>query len=770
MSREAAAIAAPVAVVVVLAVVLVAGRGAAWMTVVDDILFVGLATYAGWCSVVAARAARAADGRIRRAWATLAVAMFAWAIGDAIWLIYDLRMTSPPSPSPADVFYLTFTAAAIAAMAQFVTAPSRAARVKLVLDALSVAFCLLLLGWILVLHRVFDTYRDGRVEMSVALISPVGDLVILTLAVVAMVRAQGRQLFALIVLTVAAALTTIGDSAYVYLVVEGSYDTGNLLDIVWAAGLAAFAAAAVLGRRPSALRNTGPSVPSGSSLWLPYVPLLLAGTIGPAFVMSGFEQFLVPIIVTVVCARQVMAAVENRQFLAEAANEALRDPLTGLANRTLFRDRLEHAMMVRSRDGRPVSVLSIDLDDFKLVNDSLGHPVADRLLVDTGKRLVECLRAGDTVARVGGDEFAVLLEGGTDDHHQVAQRIIDAFARPFLVGGQEIILRPSIGLAEAPDDEEGLSALTLAERADIAMYAAKRSRSAEVRTFNAELALASPHVADLVAGSRRSAEDGAAQVRLLGELRHAVDAGRLDVVYQPEVDLVTGKVIGVEALLRWPHPRLGTLHPETFLALVRQHGLMLPVTDLVLSKVLDDALRWSAQGLDMPVAINLFAPLLRDTDLPDRLCRGMDARGLSHGLLTVEITEDVVLTEFDTVTTVLRELRSRGIRVAIDDFGSGYSALSYLRDLAVDEVKLDRHFIASVTSDRRAAAVVDAVISLTHKLGVLVVAEGVEDVETARWLVDHRCDRGQGYYFGRPVESARMRALVSQIDAQSVPG
>jgi EAL domain-containing protein (putative c-di-GMP-specific phosphodiesterase class I) len=339
--------------------------------------------------------------------------------------------------------------------------------------------------------------------------------------------------------------------------------------------------------------------------------------------------------------------------------------------------------------------------------------------------------------------------------------VVEAFNQPFVVDGQEMLMRPSVGVAVAGPEEPELAPETLIRRADIAMYAAKRSRSSSVHTFSADMTMSDADAIGSSANSPDSAPgDGAAKVRLLGELRHAIDRGELEMVYQPKFDLRTTRIAGVEALLRWPHPVLGLLRPDAFLSLVRQHGLVRPVTDLVLEKALNDVARWADSGTPMPVAINLFAPFLRDTKLPETLCRAMDNRKLPAELLTVEITEDVVLQELGVVTAVLRRLRDRGIRVAIDDFGSGYSALSYLRQLPIDEVKLDRQFIASVTSDARAAAVVRAVIDLTHDLGMTVVAEGVEDGGTATWLREHGCDVGQGYYFGRPVHADKVLALA----------
>ncbi|MGE0215056.1 putative bifunctional diguanylate cyclase/phosphodiesterase [Mycolicibacterium sp.] len=749
-----------VVVIVVGALILLAGDHRV-VRFVDDLTTLGLAGYASWCAAVAARSS---EGRVRLSWTVMATALAAWAIGDLVWLLCEYVLRVEPFPSPADVFYLQFTvlaAFAVLMMARSSVGSVVQGKLRILLDGVMVALSAFLLAWILALNSVYDAYDDDKVAFALALLYPVADIGALAVAVLVLARAEVRQRRSIMLLVAAFAVTTITDSAFAYLVASGRYVTGSPIDIGWFGALLLFAAAALTRRHSPPPTPIAISVPSNSSLWLPYLPLLLAGTVGPALVMNGLEKLIVPLMMTAVCVRQVAAAWENRQLLSAVAAQALQDPLTGLANRTLFNDRLAHAMMLRSRSGRSVAVVSLDLDDFKLVNDSLGHPVADSLLVDVGRRIADSVRTGDTVARVGGDEFALLLEGEVDDSHLVARRVIEAFNEPFLVDDHHIWMRPSVGVAVALSDEDDVTPETLIKRADIAMYAAKRSRSSRALTFNADMALIDPQALALADGDTdRVRYDGAAKVRLLGELRQAIDHGELAMVYQPKVRLDTGCIDGVEALLRWPHPQLGTLRPDSFMSLVRQHGLMRPVTDLVIERVLADAARWLAEGTRMPVAVNLFAPFLRDPQLPAALGHVLAQRGLAAELLTVEITEDVVLNDLTMVTAVLTQLRTQGIRVAIDDFGSGYSALSYLRDLPIDEVKLDRHFIASVTTDDRAAAVVRAVIDLTHDLGMTVVAEGVEEAATAVWLRDHQCDIGQGYYFGRPIEAAAVPALV----------
>jgi diguanylate cyclase (GGDEF)-like protein len=410
-----------------------------------------------------------------------------------------------------------------------------------------------------------------------------------------------------------------------------------------------------------------------------------------------------------------------------------------------------------------MSVLALDLNHFTLVNDSLGHGIGDELLCVVADRIRACVRDEDVVARLGGDEFAVLVVGSPARARRLADRVVESFDKPFLIGGHELLIRPSVGLATTACAAGQNSGEQLLNQANTAMYSGKRSAAAGVHVFNAETQVTD--TVDQAVVERDTllrAVDGAMTVRLLAELRDALDQRDLVLLYQPKFDLRTARVVGVEALLRWQHPVRGLLGPDEFLPLVRGDDLMAAITDFVIDQALDDAAQWRSKSEAVPIAINLPAPALVDLELPARLMRALDEHRIEAAALTIEITEDLYLDNLDHARAVLNVVRQNGIRVSIDDFGSGYSALSYLRDLTIDEVKLDRDFIAPILIDPRAAAVVRAVVNLAHELGLTTVAEGVENAETAARLREYGCDVGQGYFFSPPLSAQEVVDLLGQ--------
>jgi diguanylate cyclase (GGDEF)-like protein len=729
----------------------------------------GILVFAIFATVCGVMAARSAQGRRRTAWVWLTIGIGGWAVGEALWIFYEKVLLASPFPSLADVGYLMFPIGAGVSVVLFPSGYSKQSRARAVLDGLIVAGALFEISWVLVLRSVYDAGRTNGFALGLSLTYPIADIAILTISVIVLTRARAGTRSTVAMLTAGVVLMALSDSAFAYLTAHDAYHSGHFIDAGWAVAFLTFGMAALISRRAPETTVEVSQVQSRASMWLPYVPVALAALvcIPGYFPTPGLGPILVSstLLMSAVMARQFVVVRQNQRLLKMVADQALRDTLTGLANRDLFNDRLHHAVQLHERDNQSVAVISMDLDDFKLVNDSLGHPAGDALLIQAAERLLGCVRTSDTVARVGGDEFAVLMEGLPELSRLVAHRVVAAFEEPFVIDGQQLLMRPSVGLAVGSAANPDLSADVLLKQADVAMYSAKRSKSGGLHTFTPDMALTDPNEFELPTDTAEGTERGAA-VRLLGELRHAIDHGDLTVFYQPKFDLRTGEVMGVEALVRWPHPKRGLLGPAHFLPLVRKRGLMRAVTDIVLTQALDDAAEWRAMGIGVPIAVNVFAPSLGDLDLPTHIASALASRSLSPEDLTIEITEDFLLDNIDRTRSVLERLRQRGIRIAIDDFGSGYSALWYLRELAIDEVKLDRHFIAPIQVDSRAAAVVRGVVDLAHVLGVTTVAEGVENAETAEKLREFGCEVAQGYYYSPPISAAAMMNMLASGQAK----
>jgi diguanylate cyclase (GGDEF)-like protein len=435
-----------------------------------------------------------------------------------------------------------------------------------------------------------------------------------------------------------------------------------------------------------------------------------------------------------------------RDEVADKEHQASHDSLTALPNRTLFHERVQRAVLAARRDGDQVAVMLLDLDRFKEVNDTLGHHVGDDLLVEVGNRLRRSVKAGDTVARLGGDEFAILLPSVRDaaEAERVAERARLSIEEPFQIGALTLVVGASLGIALAP--EHGDLATVLIQRADVAMYAAKAAHAGSV-VYTSAVDTHSPR-----------------RLALVGELRRVLEAGELHVHFQPKADVRTGEVLGAEALVRWHHPTEGPIPPDEFIPIAERTGMIHALTAQVLTKSLAQCAAWRRSGRRIDVAVNVSASSLVNLDFPDEVRRLLQAANVAPSSLTLEITESSIMADPTRSLRVLSGLSAMGVELAIDDFGTGYSSLSQLKQMPVDELKIDRSFIMDMISDDDDATIVRSTIDLGHNLGLRVVAEGVEDRETWRRLRALGCDVIQGYYLGRPMESVSFERWLSEWD------
>jgi diguanylate cyclase (GGDEF)-like protein len=681
-----------------------------------------------------------AAGPRRREVIALAGALTAFAVGDLVFIVDMSRGGEAPFPSLADVGFLTFYPLALLAVVFAVRRELNSVGGAVWLDSLLGG-----LGASAVLAVLLETVvtqaSGHSLAGGLALVYPIFDLLLVS-AVIGVVAVQGRQIQLYWFTLLSGLLVFAGvDVLAAVSLASDSYELGGYLDVLWPIGMMLMSLWVL--PRPKAVLRTDRSaalVVPGIATTLGLAVLVASGRIHVSTLAVGLATLTM-----IAAAGRTQLAFRQVGRLADLRRQATTDELTGLPNRRAFYARADAHLATPEPQ---LALLLLDLDRFKEVNDSLGHLVGDQLLIQIGLRLSEQLRDGDLLARLGGDEFAILLTGTTREQAiAIATQLRTAVAIPHTLEGIALRTEVSVGLSFAPDHGNELSVLL--RRADIAMYKAKRARDG-YRVYS--------DVDDAA---------GAGKLRAQQELHTALAEDQMTLHYQPKVDLATNTVRDVEALVRWNHPTRGLLYPGSFLELVEEAGLMRALTQCVLDQALDQAAIWRTEGRPLTVAVNLSPSSLVDDELPAHIGAMLAVRGLPASALQLEITEEFLMADRDRTRTILTELRDQGIQIAVDDFGTGYSSLAYLRELPIDELKLDRSFVFPMADDARAAALVFSTIGLAHSLGLRMVAEGVENETALRELTRHGCDQAQGYHITRALPAAE---LDHWLDARQLAG
>jgi diguanylate cyclase len=723
---------------------------------VSDAAFVLAPALATWQCLRSARD----PGATRRVWLLLGAASGAWALGSVAWAVDELVLGRlAPFPSVAHVFYLAYPVLALLGLLALPWLPTaRASRARLVLDGVVVASAFLVIAWIGTLGNLGRAHGDP-VASLLALAFPVLDVLTAAVVVVVLDRVRGgwRHPGSLAALGVAGVAMT--DGLYAALAGAGSYATGGPLDVAWPLSFALIGFAA---RRPV---TAGPDAIRVSHRLLPWLPAAVAAAalVASGRLLHGLDPVLAALtlaLAAALVARQQLLAAENAALHAsledrvrERTEELLlsrdrerrrarTDALTGLPNREALTEQLS-AAVAAVRPGHLLGVVLLDLDGFKQVNDGFGHDAGDVLLQAAAGRLRSAVRDDAVLARMGGDEFAVLLPGlrSPSDAESVARRLLAALAPPLLVGPLEVVLGASAGTAVA--ESADVVAVHLLRDADTAMYAAKESGNG---------------VTAFAPGMHVAVRE---RLELEADLRVALREGQLQVHYQPVVDLAADRVAGFEALARWTHPLRGAVSPADFVPAAERSGLVVELERLVLDVACAQLVQWRRTSPALTVAVNVSARHLRERDYLDTVLSALVRHSLPPAALVLEVTESLLFHDDDDVREVLERLHTAGIGLALDDFGTGYSSLSRLASYPFDTLKIDRAFVSSLDADPTAPVLV-ATLALARGLGMSVVAEGVETEAQLDFLRTQGCEHAQGYLLSRPGPAALVAGVIGR--------
>lgn len=689
-----------------------------------------------------------------RPWILLAIGLALSTLGDWTWVVLAWA-GQEPFPSVADGLYLGGLVLVAVAVLDLVHGRIPGGDRAGIIDALIVTSGVALVSWTFLMQPLAADESATFAEVTAAMAYPAIDLLLLGV-LVRMFLVPGRRGLALNLMLLALTAMLMADFPYAVMVLEGTYETGSLVELGWLAAPVLWGAAAL---HPSMRRVAEPvAVPesrlpawrlallAGASLMAPAV-LVIESLMGRpphvgAIAIGSVLLFLLVIMRLGGLVRDLRATLHERRTLETALHHrALHDPLTGLANRTLLQDRLEHAL---DRRGQQVAVLFLDLDDFKSVNDTLGHHAGDTLLTSVADAIRRTVRAGDTVARLGGDEFAVIVDADAtvDGTSELASRILGAITVPVEIAGRQRSTNASIGIAIGPSGEA--TAETLMRQADIAMYVAKAEGKGRFVVFDPAL-----H------------ETAIRTMGLQADLEHGIANGEFELHFQPILGLDAGELAGVEALLRWRHPTRGLLVAEDFIHVAESSGAIVPIGRWVLEQAAERARGWSSTILDGDrfLSVNLSAHELAEPGLTDAVATFLRRSGLAPSQLLLEVSEST-RPDSEAVTRSMRELHNLGVRLAIDDFGTGYGSVSRLLRHLFDVMKVDGSLVTAMHGEPRAEALVTGVIDLARRLSATTIAEGVESAEAMTALRQMGCDLAQGYHLAAPMAASDLEALL----------
>jgi diguanylate cyclase (GGDEF)-like protein len=726
-----------------------------WLTVAGLVLFAALLMVGGagweqqstWLSIVVVLASavlcltRAALDRRREraAWLCMGIGLAAYASGNIAYQVWIGKLDPVPFPSASDALFLAFYPCAYSTLVLLVRRRVLSFHASLWLDGVVGGLGAAAIGAALAFQTIVDaTGGAPAAVVATELAYPLADLLLLVLVVGVMALMGWHPGRAWWLLAGGFVLFAIADTLYLFRIAEGTYRYGSWVELLWPG------AVVIIGLAAWSPPHAEQRLRMGGWTVL-FFPSLFAVTSLGVLLLDHFTRVstLAVALATgclLACVVRTVAAFLEVRSLADSRRQAHTDDLTGLGNRRLLYTELQSALRSAGEDPR-LSLLVADLDRFKEVNDAFGHEIGDQLLRLVGPRLAEALDPRDVLVRLGGDEFAVLVRDA-DAHRaaEVAASLLEVLEVPFTLEGVGLHVDASIGIACYPD--HAAEATMLLQRADVAMYQAKAARTGW------HLYEAAP------------ASYGRDRLQTIEDLRGALTDNQLVLHYQPKVAAADGQVVGVEALVRWQHPTQGLLYPDTFLPLAEQTRLMRSLTSVVLQSALEQVAAWREEGLDLSVAVNLSVANLLDAHLPVEVARLLAAFGLPASALEVEITESTLMVDPVRSKEVLDALRGLGVRIAVDDYGTGYSSLAYLRELAVDELKLDKSFVIPMLDDAGAAAIVQSTVELAHALGLTMVAEGVESEAHLRELARLGCDVAQGYHISRPVTAEKLGAWL----------